>query len=226
MGGVNWEGFLAEMEREVPGMRAYFNDEPEVRDRYWLVEAGQVVIDVGCAEGSYALPALAVGARVVAVDPAADRLGRLYGCAAIAGLDLPQLTLVTKALSDGEPYPRPLIRQIRAEKIWGGMAPVGALWSTLDKLVAEHGLERVDWVKIDVEGGELEVLRGGRATLRKFHPRLIVEDHTKVYRWVREMRIAERSKALLRRLGYSVKTVVYAPEGRTERDYLICAPRG
>src|ERR1700750_1177923 len=46
------------------------DDEQEVRDRWWHVEPGDVVLDVGAAFGSYALPALALGARVVAFSPA------------------------------------------------------------------------------------------------------------------------------------------------------------
>ena len=42
---------------------------------------------------------------------------------------------------------------------------------TLDSL----GLERVDMVKLDIEGMELEALRGARATLERHHPILQVE---------------------------------------------------
>ncbi|HKT97413.1 MAG TPA: FkbM family methyltransferase [Paraburkholderia sp.] len=37
------------------------------------------------------------------------------------------------------------------------------------------GLERVDFIKLDVEGMEVEVLRGASATLEKHHPILLVE---------------------------------------------------
>lgn len=35
--------------------------------------------------------------------------------------------------------------------------------STLDAYCAEKGVERIDWLKLDVEGHELDVLRGGNA---------------------------------------------------------------
>src|SRR4029453_1736812 len=47
--------------------------------------------------------------------------------------------------------------------------------NTLDEFCAESGLERLDVVKIDVEGYESRVLRGGAATLSKFKPALVVE---------------------------------------------------
>jgi FkbM family methyltransferase len=41
---------------------------------------------------------------------------------------------------------------------------------TLDEFVIEHRLEKVDFLKMDVEGSELEILRGSEETLRKFKP--------------------------------------------------------
>ncbi len=41
---------------------------------------------------------------------------------------------------------------------------------TLDSLVGELGLDRLDVLKIDVEGFELDVLRGARAVLSRFRP--------------------------------------------------------
>jgi FkbM family methyltransferase len=45
----------------------------------------------------------------------------------------------------------------------------------IDSVVSELGLTRVDVLKADVEGAELLVLRGAAGTLRRFHPKLILE---------------------------------------------------
>jgi FkbM family methyltransferase len=50
--------------------------------------------------------------------------------------------------------------------------------ATLDQLVGEHGFERVDLIKIDVEGHELSVLRGARETLVTYRPTLFLEVKT------------------------------------------------
>ncbi|GGR01748.1 putative methyltransferase [Actinoplanes ianthinogenes] len=47
--------------------------------------------------------------------------------------------------------------------------------STVDALVAEAGLERLDFVKIDVEGGELHVLHGAPETVARFRPAMFIE---------------------------------------------------
>lgn len=44
--------------------------------------------------------------------------------------------------------------------------------TTIDKLVAELGLERVDFIKMDIEGAEVRALNGGKETIAKYHPRM------------------------------------------------------
>lgn len=43
---------------------------------------------------------------------------------------------------------------------------------TLDDFMKQQGLERVDFIKMDVEGAELSVLEGARRTLERFAPKL------------------------------------------------------
>lgn len=46
---------------------------------------------------------------------------------------------------------------------------------TLDNYVYEKGLSKIDLIKIDVEGYELEVLKGATSTLQKLRPVLLLE---------------------------------------------------
>ena len=48
---------------------------------------------------------------------------------------------------------------------------------SIDQLVAELGLERVDFMKIDIEGAEREALEGARETITKFKPRLLIDSY-------------------------------------------------
>lgn len=43
---------------------------------------------------------------------------------------------------------------------------------TLDDYVASHGLERVDLIKMDIEGSEIPALQGAMQTIRRFRPKL------------------------------------------------------
>jgi FkbM family methyltransferase len=66
----------------------------------------------------------------------------------------------------------------------GAAAEGGAIeTTTLDELVERNGLRRVNFLKLDVEGSELAVLRGATQTLRDHRPRLAIA----VYHHVRDI---------------------------------------
>ena len=49
--------------------------------------------------------------------------------------------------------------------------------TTLDRWASQRALQRLDLIKIDVEGSELALLRGGRQTLTRFRATLVCELH-------------------------------------------------
>jgi FkbM family methyltransferase len=65
----------------------------------------------------------------------------------------------------------------------GTMIEVGASGSTstdsIDGLVERNAVERVDFIKLDVEGSELSALRGAESALRRFRPRLAIAAYHK-----------------------------------------------
>ena len=46
--------------------------------------------------------------------------------------------------------------------------------TTIDELVSDLKLERVDYIKMDIEGAERAALVGATGTIRRFHPRLTI----------------------------------------------------
>ena len=57
-------------------------------------------------------------------------------------------------------------------------SPIEVEAKPLDQVVAEERLERVDFIKIDVEGSELDVLDGMQDTVRRFKPIIFMEINT------------------------------------------------
>ena len=46
--------------------------------------------------------------------------------------------------------------------------------TTIDSTVEEENLARLDFIKMDIEGAELNALKGGERSLKRFHPKLAV----------------------------------------------------
>ena len=73
---------------------------------------------------------------------------------------------------------------------------------TLADLVRSHGIERVDFIKIDIEGSELLVLLGAGEFLARHRPRLIIEPH-----YIDGKITSEAIKPFLEGLGYSCEII-------------------
>lgn len=56
-----------------------------------------------------------------------------------------------------------------------GGANVTISVTTIDALVRNLNLSRVDYIKFDIEGAEREAIKGGMNTLRTFRPRLMLD---------------------------------------------------
>jgi FkbM family methyltransferase len=207
-----------------PDITGWFEDEAEIRDAWWQPGPGDVAADIGCHIGSYAVPALAAGAVVYAIDPSAAYTRTLRGICEANGLDTARLHVINEALAGEDGYPPEFRAALDAAPYPEHHAGAGASFTTLDRLAAREGIRRLDWVKIDVEGAELGVLRGGLETLRSLRPRLLIEDHTDVYPFVAEMRSAERCRELLEDAGYAVLEVPYSGHLTPDRAFWACTP--
>ena len=92
--------------------------------------------------------------------------------------------------------------------------------TTVDVLLERHGLHRVDLVKIDVEGAELQVLRGMATTLKRLRPKIIAELSPSLLEGFSVT--LDTVHEYFRDLGYSVTPLEEDCMGRTT-NYL-CVP--
>ena len=57
--------------------------------------------------------------------------------------------------------------------------------TSIDTYAAEQGIARVGLIMLDLEGSELEVLRGGETVIRRDGPALVFEVHSAYLDWSR-----------------------------------------
>lgn len=160
----------------------------EVQETRWLktqVRPDWVFFDVGANIGYYSMIVSAVSrgrARVYAFEPLASNFHLLVRNKNLN--DFHRLTPVRLALSDqaGEAdFFVPPLSCSGVGRIVDGPThdPNGYVdrvrTTTLDAFVARHDVQRMDFLKIDVEGAELRVLRGGSESLRRFRPVIMIE---------------------------------------------------
>jgi len=145
-------------------------------------QAGDAIIDGGAAAGDTL--ALFMGAtgpqgRIHCFEPTPESFAHLQACAdglGCAGVHPVQAALWNQdgqvcffesfAMSHGNRVDQGIGQEIGL----GGGTQVEAV--TLDSFVEREGIDRLDLIKLDIEGAELAALQGARETIRRFRPRL------------------------------------------------------
>ena len=77
---------------------------------------------------------------------------------------------------------------------------------TLDELITKEKLPRVDFIKIDVEGMELEVLKGATETLKQHRP-LIAFETAMEFEAIRRIPIRKQTEMLLSNYDYQLYSI-------------------
>ncbi|MDT3679594.1 MAG: FkbM family methyltransferase [Burkholderiaceae bacterium] len=153
-----------------------------------FVRPGATVVDIGANIGAHALPlASMVGSMgsVIAFEPTAFAVSKLRVNASLnpvlsSRLVVCQYMLVARAEDplEREIYSSwPLSEQGEThEKHKGRLQSTdGAQTRTLDHALADMHVGKIDFIKIDVDGNEYSVLRGGASVLERHRPRILME---------------------------------------------------
>jgi FkbM family methyltransferase len=171
--------------RDFVRRNGYPNYEDILRIAYCrFLQPGDVVFDVGAHEGLHAENFLRIcgpHGRVVCFEPipkCAQTLRERFSA-------IPTFSLCECALSNrvgqaeftyAQNYPQ---ESGLRERIFNGPEPnitlIQVKTSTVDAEVERLGLIRLDFIKIDIEGGEIDCLSGGLQTLDVFRPIISVE---------------------------------------------------
>lgn len=158
----------------------------EAEIEFWRdqIQPGMTVIDVGANVGVYTFSAARrVGStgRVLAVEPFSGCIQCLQETCRVN--QLPWVSVCAGAASDRNTTLRLSLRS--ASELNRVLAEDEELESdrfeeipcyTLDHLIEQEHLQRVDWLKIDAEGHELQVLQGSDRLLTEFAPNILYEN--------------------------------------------------
>jgi FkbM family methyltransferase len=149
-----------------------------------LLEPGCTVVDAGANVGFYSLMlAEAVGktGRVLAFEPVPRTYAQLR--ANLALNDLPQVSAVNQALWNAtEPLTLSLGREqehnigsYSCADLPDAVEQAQCEAVRLDDVVQGAGVARVDAIKVDIEGAERLALEGGRGTIDRDRPYVLLE---------------------------------------------------
>src|SRR3954454_18989960 len=197
-----------------PGLLRTLHDE---------LEPGDVFVDVGAHVGVHALSAarrlrdLGGGGRVIAFEPTDDSSAAVR--LAAARNDLP-VEVVRAGLGEtdgtielrGDPRYGAADAGVRSQFGAGEIVATAPLLA-FDGWAARNRLDRLDVVKIDIEGAEVLALRGMRESLTMLKPRLLAIEVKDV--------VMERGPGDEASLHALLAECGYAPAGSPERHVIV-----
>lgn len=173
------------------GSAIYWHDSHHRVEMCYLennLQPGDVLLDVGANIGEFTvgLAPLLPNGRVFAFEPQPDVRKVLEESVALNGFS----NVCVLPFGLAEKYERQMLFTSADVVRFGGFheglysrfpdryrtEAAGVVeFQPLDQVLKEHGIQQVDWIKADIEGGELYFLRGAQHVLRTMRPKLLIE---------------------------------------------------
>lgn len=198
-------------------------------DRLWLgsyepfkmrfaktwVNRADVVFDIGANVGIYTLlfsDRVGPDGRVVAFEPAPRNVGYLRRHLDLNGVA--NVLVVQAAVSDRAGRARFDTADTASTGHLSAEGSLDVATTTIDDFVASTDCAPSQ-LKIDVEGAEVDVLRGAIETLKRFRPRILLATHS--------ADLKRTCSELLEASGYDLQELM--ERGRPVPDELLASPR-
>ena len=174
----------------------------EVYEQVWEPGEGDTVLDIGAYVGMFAVKAagkVGLSGRVIAIEPCPDNYRLLdWNCEGLANVTLVQKAVMAengigKLYYSRSPAANSLVTP------WKKYVEVETI--TLDRLLTDLQIDKVDFVKLDAEGAELAVLSGAARLLAQGTRLVIAAYHTAPNGKAELSQLTE----LLEKAGYTVQ---------------------
>lgn len=164
--------------------------EPYVK-KIFVVKKDDIIIDVGAHIGTYTIPlALQIGnnGKVIALEPNdknADILEKNISINKLSNVILVRKAAAKQAgMLNLRLTSDPMLSMISTDT---DIDATSVKTTDLDSLVDDLSVRRVDWLKIDAEGFELEILEGAKNILKRFEPSIIIESRQENQKKMKDM---------------------------------------
>ena len=177
--------------------RAFFDywghDVGDLRFLWKVLQPGNTFLDIGAYHGVYSVVAgkrVTNRGHVIAFEPSPRERHKLHLHLRLNGI---RCAKVEPFAVGGAASETTFFQVVSGDPTRNGLKPpatddsvskITVKTTSLDQYVAEAGIRQVDVMKLDVEGGELDVLRGAAGMFNQFRPILICEvldETTKVW---------------------------------------------
>lgn len=169
------------------------------------LKSGDVFVDIGANMGWFTLTAAGIASRVIAIEPNFSNTQLIYRSLLDNGFD--NVEVLPYAVSD-----RPAFLELQFVHSNGHVSAVDEAGGSstivearsLDDLL--ENIDRLDVIKMDIEGYEPIALRGMAATLARFRPVMLVEFHPVAIRTQAGLE-PEALLDALQKLGYRMAVI-------------------
>jgi FkbM family methyltransferase len=190
----------------------FFEIEGYLRQSRWRIEEGMTVIDAGGCAGEFSLyAARKVGdsGRVLMLEPDQDNIERAHEVFELNGGKPDNLEIIRAGLW----------KERGALSFAAGLGPISTLVTpgesvpqaarvtnipvhSAASLVAEYKAKRVDIVKMDIEGAEVQVMETAGDFVRQFSPRFSIASYHRYQNGITR----DALEPIFRQLGYQCQT--------------------